>query len=50
MHRLNRFASLSAPLMLDLHSCENGRGMKEELLKHIQDIEEKRAVLDDFTV
>ena len=24
--------------------------VKKELLKHIQDIEEKRAVLDDFTV
>lgn len=24
--------------------------VKEELLKHIQDVEEKRAVLDDFTV
>lgn len=24
--------------------------VKEELLKHIQDIEEKRAALDDFTV
>lgn len=24
--------------------------VKEELIKHIQDVEEKRAVLDDFTV